>query len=232
MAANVKRVRLFVDGLDERMSGGIPAGSVVLITGKPGSMKSMFTFHILFENARSGAGRSLYLSVEQGADELRLQAAGLGMDLHGLENVMVVDDLAVDRTLLKMADDSRTWFDLILHRIETVNTQSPLTLIALDSLNVLKLLTGLKEPRLQLFSFFRHLKKLGITTYIVSEIDERGPLASGEDYMVDGIIHVDMVREGKTVGLLIGVPKMRLTNHSRNYFPLIADASGWRVVVK
>ena len=46
-----KRIKTYVKGLDEVMQDGIPEGSVVMIAGKPGTMKSSFAFNILYHNA-------------------------------------------------------------------------------------------------------------------------------------------------------------------------------------
>ena len=51
------RIRTFVRGLDERLEGGVPKNSVVLIAGKAGSMKSSFCFSILYNQAVSEGRR-------------------------------------------------------------------------------------------------------------------------------------------------------------------------------
>ena len=44
------RVKTYIQGLDEQMSGGVPKGHVVLISGMPGTMKSSVAFNILYNN--------------------------------------------------------------------------------------------------------------------------------------------------------------------------------------
>src|SRR3989304_8165921 len=38
--ASGDRVRTYIQGFDEKLSGGIPEGSIVLLCGEPGTMKS------------------------------------------------------------------------------------------------------------------------------------------------------------------------------------------------
>ena len=57
----VNRVKTYVKGLDEVMEGGIPEGSVVLVAGKPGTMKSSFAFNILYHNANKEDKSGVYL---------------------------------------------------------------------------------------------------------------------------------------------------------------------------
>src|SRR2546428_7489643 len=69
-----------IDGLDaDLLSGGIPKGSVVLLAGAPGTMKSSVAFTTLFNNALRGR-RGVYMSLEQGRDSLVHHMRGLGMD--------------------------------------------------------------------------------------------------------------------------------------------------------
>src|SRR3989337_2108751 len=49
------RVRTFIDGFDELLGGGVPKGSVVLVSGAAGTMKTAMTFSILYENGKGGA---------------------------------------------------------------------------------------------------------------------------------------------------------------------------------
>ena len=46
------RYRTHVHGLDENIGGGIPEGSVVLLSGTAGTMKSSLAYYMLYTNAR------------------------------------------------------------------------------------------------------------------------------------------------------------------------------------
>ena len=46
--AQEARIRTFIHGFDEKMSGGIPQGHVVLLAGEPGTMKSTIAFNIIY----------------------------------------------------------------------------------------------------------------------------------------------------------------------------------------
>jgi len=60
-----ERIPTYVVGLDDRLSGGIPRGHIVLVAGPPGSLKSSFVYRILFYEAKEHAASGLYLSMEQ-----------------------------------------------------------------------------------------------------------------------------------------------------------------------
>jgi len=51
-----------------------------------------------------------------------------------------------------------------------------------------------------------------------------------EDFLADGIFHIDLERDGKNVNLFFSVVKMRKTAHDRAYYPLIVDKNGFEIV--
>ena len=78
------RVRTYIRGLDEQLQGGIPKGHVVLLAGKPGTMKSSVAFNMLYNNARNDGNGCVYVTLEQSRDSLLENMTGLGMDIKGL----------------------------------------------------------------------------------------------------------------------------------------------------
>ena len=56
-----EKIRTCIPGLDDLMSGGIPRGHVVLISGLPGTMKSSLAYNILHNNAKQSGRKGLYI---------------------------------------------------------------------------------------------------------------------------------------------------------------------------
>ena len=54
-------VKMSVKGLDERIEGGIPNGSIVLTCGMPGTLKTTFCFNILFNHSKETGQKTLYV---------------------------------------------------------------------------------------------------------------------------------------------------------------------------
>src|SRR5436189_6315792 len=77
---SMDRVQTHVEGFDEALGGGIPRGSIVLVAGSPGTMKTALTFSMLYENVNVKAGsKALYISLEESQEDLRAAMAELGM---------------------------------------------------------------------------------------------------------------------------------------------------------
>ena len=74
----MERIKTGVENLDRILNGGIPAGSVVLVSGTTGTMKSSFTYYMLYSN--TDEKRPLYLSLEQDRKSLEAQMSGFGME--------------------------------------------------------------------------------------------------------------------------------------------------------
>src|SRR3989449_11145191 len=54
------KIPTYVVGLDDRLSGGIPRGHIVLVAGPPGSLKASFVYRILFHQAQGHRASGLY----------------------------------------------------------------------------------------------------------------------------------------------------------------------------
>src|SRR3990170_324441 len=70
-----RKVPTYIEGLDETLGGGLPAGHVILLSGLPGTMKSSLAYAILLGNARERGAKGLYVTLEQTRKSLEAQMA-------------------------------------------------------------------------------------------------------------------------------------------------------------
>jgi len=227
-----ERIRTYVRGLDEQLQGGIPSGHVVLLAGKPGTMKSSLSFHMLFQNARLDGRGGVYVTLEQSRESLLANMAGLGMDVSGLEKKLSVLDLSLIRKKLKQLSN-KSWIEVFKMYIDNLDKTVDIGLLVIDSLPVLEVMGKFDDPREELFRLFEWLRELGITSLLITEMEQDSDkfCQYGEDFLSDGIIHLDLQREERNVDLYLSVVKMRKTAHARGYFPLIYDEGGFELVV-
>lgn len=224
------RVKTYIRGLDEQLKGGVPRGHVVLIAGKPGTMKSSVAFNILYRNAKDSRGGA-YVTLEQSRESMLDNMAGMGMDVKGLEKQMSVLDLAMIRKKLKQLS-KQSWMEVFKMYVGNLKKSMDLDLLVVDSLPVLQVMAKFEDPRDDLFRFFEWLRDLGITTFLIAEMRQDSATFSenGEDFLSDGIVHLDLRREDRIVNLFMSVVKMRKTGHKRGYFPLIFVDGGFEIV--
>lgn len=81
----MERVITGIPGFDTLIEGGLPKGSTTLLTGLPGTGKSIFGLQYICNGAKKGEN-GIYVYAESSADVLRMQAKQIGLDVDELEN--------------------------------------------------------------------------------------------------------------------------------------------------
>ncbi len=75
----LERVTTGISKLDELLQGGFPKKSIILVSGPPGSGKTILCYHFISEGIKKGE-RSLYISVDQRIKTLLMHAQAAGFD--------------------------------------------------------------------------------------------------------------------------------------------------------
>lgn len=218
----VEKVKTYVEGFDELLGGGIPKGSLVLICGTPGTMKTTLAYSILHSNASNGS-KSLFITLEEDQKGIASAMEELGMKSLDDSNLYVLDVGQIRREH-RSEEVAKDWFDILSKYIEQRVKEDKFDIVAIDSLAALYSLFKMDNPRRDLYHFFGFLKDLGTTTFMVSEIPYgKDQLVSfGEDFLADGILLLKQYEVGETdVHLRIRCVKMRKVNHFQGYLTLI-----------
>lgn len=218
----VEKVKTYVEGFDELLDGGIPKGSLVLICGTPGTMKTTLAYSILHSNASNGS-KALFITLEEDQKGIASAMEELGMKSLDESNLYILDVGQIRREH-RSEEVAKDWFDILSKYIEQRVKEDKFDIVAIDSLAALYSLFKLENPRRDLYHFFGFLKDLGTTTFMVSEIPYgKDQLVSfGEDFLADGILLLKQYEVGETdVQLRIRCIKMRKVNHFQGYLTLI-----------
>ena len=75
-----ERVPTGILGLDPLFEGGFPKGRSILVTGEPGTGKTIFSLQFLVEGLARGE-KGIYVAADEGPMDILEQAASLGWDL-------------------------------------------------------------------------------------------------------------------------------------------------------
>ena len=110
---DIKRIKTYINGLDENMEGGIPEGHIVLINGSSGTMKSSVAFSILYNEAVNG-NTGFYLTLEQSSHSIINHMVNMDFDMSKI-NLVISSDISKIDTDLKSVKSSKkeAWFWLI-----------------------------------------------------------------------------------------------------------------------
>ncbi|MFO7618929.1 MAG: ATPase domain-containing protein [Thermoplasmata archaeon] len=216
-------IKTYIDGFDEALAGGIPEGHTVLISGTPGTMKSSVCLNLLYNNHIQAKKKSLYISLEETKDSLLTAMERLNMRNFNEKDMFIVD-LARLRMEYDEVDHMHDWLKFVTEYLTRRVKEDKIDIVAVDSLTALYSLVELNNPRQQLFQFFGFLKKLGVTSFLISEMypgsEAFGPYR--EDFLADGNIMLKLHEVGETdIQLRIRCVKMRHVKHDRTYFVLM-----------
>ncbi|HYT00225.1 MAG TPA: ATPase domain-containing protein [Thermoplasmata archaeon] len=215
-----ERVPTYVERLDASLEGGVPKGGVIAITGPGGSMKTSLALYILARNRAAGK-RGVYVTVEESRESVLRTMRHLGL---GTEEDFIVD-ISRLRVEHEGAEEIRDWLRVLKDFLVRRNQREPISIIVIDTLDVLASMAHLQDVRNELFHFFHFLRSTGVTTYVVAELDPaRTGVAHDVTFLADGVFELRFsgAGEGK-VHLLFRCAKMRHTDHSRDYFVLRYD---------
>lgn len=227
-------VKTYVDGLDEILGKGIPAGSIVLVSGAPGTMKTSLTYHVLHANARNGE-KGLYVSLEQSRASLLDHTEGLGYRLEDVEGILSVLDLAALRKKFT-GPVEQPWMDLFKLYAKGLRKSFDYRLLVIDSLDALEILAKFQDVRRELFALIRWLRGLDCTVFLLGELpsDDGGGARQvfakhKEEYLADGVVHLRLARQGEFgMQRQLRIVKMRGTRHDTDYHALVFD-NGFKV---
>lgn len=228
------RIPTGVVGLDEQIEGGIPERAIVIVAGTPGTMKSSFVFSIVRKNAELGK-KCMYMSIEQSEKSLLRQMKNLGFSMEGLEpNLTIIDlsEIRMEMIKAEIDEDRENWWNVIKNLIKDSKEITGLDVFAMDSLTSFEMLFERKLSRKEIFEFFQFMRKLGITSFLISEMeDDEGEYCShDEDFVADGIIHLKFAEVSDVdVQRRLRCVKLRGTKHTSSYFNLLVERGKFAV---
>jgi circadian clock protein KaiC len=224
-AKRQRRVSTGVPQLDELLSGGLLDGSVTLVSGSPGTGKSTLALQFVIAAMRAKE-RALYISLEEGPEQLLESAEELGLPLRkaiesGAVEILYLprDQMHATRFLSQVKDK--------LHELKPDR-------VVLDSATDIEL-TGVvsQELKLLLYTLVVRLRSLGMTSlftiearslFLADVISERGlsPLA-------DNILMFRYAQEEGRFVPLLTVLKTRGSIHSRATYRALIEEGGLRL---
>jgi KaiC/GvpD/RAD55 family RecA-like ATPase len=216
----MERLKTGIPGLDEIMDGGIPAGSIVLVSGTAGSGKTTLGTQFAFSGASKFREPSIYLTLEEDPDSIRGNSLNFGWDFGPLEKRGIFGFVKYDRYHL----------DEIPRQLEVMVRDTGAKRAVIDTISALSFMMRDKNDyRRMLFGMSRSLKKLGCTTMLLSETV---PGVSGlsrhgiAEFIADSILALNYSRVFSSFERAIHVWKMRGSEHSMKLHPFKIAARG------
>jgi circadian clock protein KaiC len=232
ISAGIRKAPTGILGLDEITAGGLPAGRPTLVCGSAGCGKTLLAMEFLVRGATEFGEPGVFMSFEEGAEELAQNVRSLGFDLDKLteEEKLVVDYVHVERSEIEETGeyDLEGLFIRLGFAIESIGAKR----VVLDTLEVL--FAGLQNEsilRAELRRLFRWLKDRGVTAVITGERGEGSLTRHGlEEYISDCVILLDHRVNDQLATRRLRVVKYRGSLHGTNEYPFLIDERGIEVL--
>lgn len=216
----IERVQTGIPGFDKLLEGGLIHGSVTLVSGRAGAGKTIFSSHFLHHGALNDEP-GLFITTEETPDKIKKDLISIGWDIEKLGNKFIVIELGP----LRLAEIEKV--------IRKAKKHYGIKRCVIDSLSVFALY--FEKPfaaRKRLYSIFKLLTELEITTIITTEIPEDSEKLSRlglAEFMADAVIILQYLPMGREFKRALQIRKMRMSDHSKNIHPFSITKKGIEV---
>ncbi len=236
----MERLSTGVLGLDELIEGGIVKNSVVLVTGKTGTGKTLFCSSFLYEGARNGE-KGLYITTEETEEDIvkDVQSTFSSWEFEKCVEEGMIKIISVKPSLLnpEQTDVSKflkLYIYSMLEKAKEITAKENVKRMVIDSVSMIEMF--LRDPyiaRIGLAILIDEIKKLNVTALLTSTIEEGTERLSGSgiiEYLVDGVIKLDFVPVTEEFQRTLVIRKMRRTDHSTLIHPFKITPYGIEVI--
>jgi KaiC/GvpD/RAD55 family RecA-like ATPase len=219
--------RTGIEGLDSILGGGIVDNATVLLSGNPGTGKSIFGLQFIYNGVTEFDEQGIYLSFEENAADIAEAAESIGFD-RWQELVDDGDILVYDKQELLRHNDFNSTLDRLLEAFEETEYER----LVLDSLTMFELFfESEQERRTYLLKFSDILKANGLTSLLIAEQSAVFPEQDIglENFLTDGNIYLIQTPTDSGVNRYIWVAKMRKQDIETDIFPIDIEQGGLTV---
>jgi len=146
---------------------------------------------------------------------------------------IVTLDMGNIRKNLSYLQGRGTWLELFKMYCKNVMKADPVSVLVVDSLDVLETMAKMQDRRSELYFLFEWLRDLGPLTFLISErpLDlGTGGSSPEEAYLADGILALEMHSTSDLfVQRRLRVVKMRGTKHDTGYYAFSFEDGAFEV---
>jgi circadian clock protein KaiC len=200
------KLKTGIKNLDHILSGGIPAYSLNVVSGPPGSGKTIFVQNIIFNSARNGL-KSLYLTT--------ISESQFKMVRHLQEFEFFSDDVLGDKfiygdlgTVLRKQGAEK----VLEYLTEMIKTHQP-NILVIDSFKAIRdIFPDEKSFKGFVFDLAAALSIWEVTVFLVGEYEEKELTLLSEFAIADGIFHLYGQEEKRFQKRYLRILKMRGTS--------------------
>jgi len=233
----MNRVKTGIFGFDELIGGGFPELSSILLSGSPGTGKTIFSLQYIYNGAKDYNEGGIFVS--------KANAKLLGIDLDSVSDKVKIiapnlDNLGEFMKKIKESANEIKPKRMVIDSLTTAEIYAP-SLVSVKGLEFMEVLDGLPvftppilgEARRAIDKLIRELKKIGCTSIFTSELFKASDSLSRDtvsEFLVDGVIILKRVLIGDKAQRVLVIEKMRSTKQDENVHKFDITSEG--IIVK
>jgi circadian clock protein KaiC len=227
----MKKITTGIKGLDEMLHGGIPEKHWIVVSGPPGSGKTILAMQFVYANLLDGK-KCAFISASDDETSLMENASSLGFDFSSY-----FESKQLTLKKLEFVEVERGLVSDYLERLPKYIESLDVEILAIDSITEFSdLCMGDVERRGRLLHLRNITKKIGATTLLTAETAPDGSHTrhSEIDYISDGWILLRRIQSSSLSETLhvMQVIKMKWIPHSREIRAYDITTSGLEVYAK
>ena len=228
-----------IEGIDNILTGGIPLGNTVLVTGTVGTGKTTLAMEFLVRGATAGENVAFISVTEPSAKLLEnMRTYDFFSDKIIKDGKLHIFDLQViyERLGLVHREYGEGELDVLLGAFEDIVDELSITRLVIDSITAICYqLKDRASIRRFIFNLGQFLSTFGCTTMLISETVvesgvERYSVFGVEEAIADGIMLLGNTSRRGDLLRTLQIVKMRGTRHSRARYVSDLTPDGMSVV--
>lgn len=233
----VERVATGIKGFDALIEGGWPKGNAILVSGSPGTGKSIFCMQALYNNSLKGK-KCLYVSFEQTEAEIKEQMRQFGWTkLNSNFKILAVgsDDIALADNIISSIKKDKPEL-VVVDSVASIFGSTPKegknwTMREVSEMVYPSIVDESTMTRMMIKSIVLGVKETGVTAFFISEIIKDSPGYSRDtisEFLCDAILMMHAV-EGEEGFRTLTIPKARMTKQRTGIYSFEIGKNGFMV---
>ncbi|MBF0112212.1 MAG: circadian clock protein KaiC [Desulfamplus sp.] len=232
---SIEKISTGILGMDEVLSGGIPKRALTLLSGGPGTGKTIIGLEFLVKSAMSG-NPCIMLTFEEREHVLRGYANSFGWNLQECETkgmLGLISARVQPHAIISGSFDLQGILAILNHKIKEIKADR----IVIDAPDVfLRLLNNVNKERNELVILNEWLSNAGMTTIMTvksaSHLGNFGAHYEFLEYMADCVIHLDQRVVDQVATRRLRIVKYRGSGFGRNEYPFgMTDKGVWIIPI-
>ena len=224
----IPKVSTKIVGLDEILEGGLPQGRTTVVSGGPGSGKTVMGLEFLCRGAMAGEP-GVFVTFEERAEAIRLNARSMGWDLAALEKsgkMVIIEARLPGEEIFSGDFDIQGMLAIAGGHVKRIGARR----IVMDALDVLlRIYDDLKREHNELSRLHDWLTDQGLTSVLSVKThrdDNQESQYEFLDFMADCVIQLDHRVVGQVATRRLRVIKYRGSGFGTNEYPYVFGEHG------